>query len=284
MCLFSPPFQPTNIKAPFIEQFTDDWSERWTPSEATKKTPVGTETFSYVGKWAVEEPTSSVIEGDLGLVAKNKAAHHGISAAFHDGIDFKDQPLVVQYEVRYQQGGNCGGGYVKLLEDGFQTSGKDFDDHTPWVIMFGPDLTCPGTKVTWFHNPFMQEMLSITLKLHFIFRHKNPITGEYQEKHLKNPPKPTIEKLTNLYTLIVQYVYNYDVSSRQTLILYCIISPGNNTFEVLFNGVSERSGSLLEEFDPAVNPPKEIDDPKDSKPSDWVDQKNIADPKASKVT
>lgn len=88
----------------------------------------------------------------MGLVAKNKAAHHAISASFPAAIDFKDQPLVVQYEVKYQKGGNCGGGYVKLLEDGFQTSGKDFDDHTPWVIMFGPDLTCPGTKVNSPHD------------------------------------------------------------------------------------------------------------------------------------
>lgn len=32
------------------------------------------------------------------------------------------------------------------------------------------------------------------------------------------------------------------------------------------------SGSLLEDFEPAVNPPKEIDDPTDKKPSDWVDE------------
>lgn len=53
----------------------------------------------------------------------------------------------MQYEVQYQKGGNCGGGYIKLLEDGFQTSGKEFSDTTPWVVMFGPDLTCPGNKV-----------------------------------------------------------------------------------------------------------------------------------------
>ena len=87
------------------------------------------------------------IEGDKGLVAKSKAAHHAISAPFAKAIDFSDKPLVVQYEVKYQKGGNCGGGYIKLLEDGFQTSGKEFDDKTPWTIMFGPDLTCPGTKV-----------------------------------------------------------------------------------------------------------------------------------------
>jgi len=139
--------QPTAIKAPFVEQFTGDWAQRWTPSEATKKTPVGGETFSYVGKWEVEEPSVSVLEGDLGLVAKSKAAHHAISAPLATPLDFKKEPLVVQYEVKYQKGGNCGGGYVKLLEEGFQDEGKEFSDTTPWVVMFGPDLTCPGTKV-----------------------------------------------------------------------------------------------------------------------------------------
>ncbi|KDQ63070.1 hypothetical protein JAAARDRAFT_65149 [Jaapia argillacea MUCL 33604] len=238
-----PLFHPTEIKAPFIEQFTEGWESRWTPSEATKKTPVGSETFSYVGQWAIEDPSVVFIEGDKGLVAKSKAAHHAISAPFSKPVDFSKEPLVVQYEVKYQKGGNCGGGYVKLLQDGFQTSGKEFDDKTPWVVMFGPDLTCPGTK------------------LHFIFRHKNPKTGEYEEKHLKVPPKPSIEKLTNLYTLV--------------------LNP-DNTYDVLFNGESVSHGSVLEDFDPAVNPPKEIDDPEDKKPSTWVDEKRIADPEATK--
>jgi len=236
-------FKRTSLEDGFLEQFTEDWSERWTPSEATKKTPVGGETFSYVGKWEVEDPSISVIEGDKGLVAKSKAAHHAISAPFPKAIDFKNKPLVVQYEVKYQKGGNCGGGYVKLLEDGFQTSGKEFSDTTPWVVMFGPDLTCPGTKV------------------HFIFRHRNPKTGEFEEKHLTEPPRPSIAKLTNLYTLIV--------------------NP-DNTFEILINGESSKNGSLLEDFDPPVNPSKEIDDPEDKKPEDWVEQAKIPDPDAQK--
>ena len=32
-----------------------------------------------------------------------------------------------------------------------------------------------------------------------------------------------------------------------------------------------------------MNPPKEIDDPEDTKPEDWVDTKRIADPDATKV-
>ena len=143
--------KPTEVKAPFVEQFTEGWEDRWTPSEATKKTPVGGETFSYVGKWSVEEASTSVIEGERGLVAKSVASHHAISAPFREAVDISDKPFVVQYEVKYQKGGNCGGGYLKLLEDGFQTSGKEFSDKTPWVVMFGPDLTCPGTKVD-FHG------------------------------------------------------------------------------------------------------------------------------------
>lgn len=56
----------------------------------------------------------------------------------------------------------------------------------------------------------------------------------------------------------------------------------DNTYEVLINGVSEKTGSLLEDFEPAVNPPKEISDPDDFKPSDWVDEAMIADPEAAK--
>jgi len=89
---------------------------------------------------------SSSIEGDKGLVAKTKAAHHAISAAFEKVLDPASKTLVVQYEVKFQKGGNCGGGYLKLLEEGYASEG-DYNDKTPWVIMFGPDLTCPGTKV-----------------------------------------------------------------------------------------------------------------------------------------
>ncbi|KAI0249552.1 Calreticulin family-domain-containing protein [Lactifluus subvellereus] len=239
----NPVFKPTEIKAPFVEQFTDGWEDRWTPSEATKKTPVGGEIFSYVGKWSVEEATTSIIQGDHGLVAKSIASHHAISAPFREAIDISNKPLVVQYEVKYQKGGNCGGGYLKLLEDGFQTSGKEFSDKTPWVVMFGPDLTCPGTK------------------LHFIFRHKSPKTGEYEEKHLTVPPRPSIDKTTNLYTLVLH---------------------PNNTYDVLVNGDSLNRGSLLEDFTPPVNPPTEIDDPEDKKPEDWVDVDRIPDPDATK--
>ncbi|KAF8510412.1 Calreticulin-domain-containing protein [Hysterangium stoloniferum] len=235
-------FVPTTIKAPFLEQFTEDWSDRWTPSEATKKTPVGGETFSYVGKWEVEAHLDPTVEGEKGLVAKTKAGHHAISAPLLKPVGIKDQPVVIQYEAKFQKGGNCGGGYLKLLEEGYQSYGE-FDDKTPWVVMFGADMTCPGSKV------------------HFIFRHRNPKTGEFEEKHLQAAPTPSIGKETKLYTLVVH---------------------PDNTFDLSIDGESVKTGNLLEDFDPAVNPAKEIDDPEDKKPEDWVDESKIADPEATK--
>ena len=118
-------------------------------------------------------------------------------------MDPKGKPLVVQYEVKLQKGLDCGGAYIKLLTESDETAeglraGEDYTDKvsksyeqelmskTPFTIMFGPDK-CGSTN-----------------KVHFIFRHRNPKTGEWEEKHLKNPPAPKITKTTALYTLIVK--------------------------------------------------------------------------------
>jgi calnexin len=243
-----PTFTPTTVKAEFLEQFTDDWDTRWKASTAKKDTTGSDkeeeEEWAYIGEWAVEEPYQfKGMEGDKGLVIKNPAAHHAISAKFPKKIDNKGKTLVVQYEVKLQKGLECGGAYMKLLRDNKALHQDEFSNATPYVIMFGPDK-CGHTN-----------------KVHFIFNHKNPKTGEYEEKHLKSPPSAKIVKTSELYTLIV--------------------NP-DNTFSIRMNGEEVKSGSLLEDFNPAVNPAEEIDDPNDSKPEDWVDQARIPDPEASK--
>ncbi|KAJ9139115.1 Calreticulin family protein [Pleurostoma richardsiae] len=239
-----PTFTPTTIKADFLEQFTDDWETRWKPSHAKKDTKGSEEEWAYIGEWSVEEPeVYKGMEGDKGLVVKNAAAHHAISAKFPKKIDNKGKTLVVQYEVKLQNGLECGGAYLKLLRDNKALHQEEFSNASPYVIMFGPDK-CGHTN-----------------KVHFIFNHKNPKTGEYEEKHLTAPPTARIVKTTELYTLIVH---------------------PNNTFVIQQNGDQVKTGSLLEDFSPAVNPEKEIDDPKDKKPDDWVDEARIADPDAKK--
>ena len=132
---------------------------------------------------------------------------------------------------------------MKLLRDNKALHQDEFSNVSPYVIMFGPDK-CGSTN-----------------KVHLIINHKNPKTGEYEEKHLQSPPAARIVKTTELYTLIIH---------------------PNNTAIIKLNGEQVKEANLLEDFTPAFNPPKEIDDPKDKKPEDWVDTVRIPDPEAKK--
>jgi calnexin len=224
-------------KAVFVETFDPTWTQRWTLVEDAK----------YNGPWRVEQPTGfNGLPGDKGLVATEKARHYAAAAAFSKPWNPAGKELVLQYEVRLQQGQECGGAYLKLVSadsNGKPFDAKKFKNDYPYVIMFGPDK-CGSTNV-----------------VHFIFRHKNPVTGEWEEKHLQNGPIPVNDKLTHLYTLHIK---------------------PDNTFEVLIDQVSHSKGTLLDNFKPPVNPPAEIDDPTDKKPSDWVDVTEIPDPDAKK--
>jgi len=62
--------------------------------------------------------------------------------------------------------------------------------------------------------------------------------------------------------------------------LYTLVVKPDNTYEVLIDQASVAKGSIAEDFD--ILPPKEIKDPKASKPADWVDQKTIPDPSDQK--
>jgi len=94
---------------------------------------------------------------------------------------------------------------------------------------------------------------SSTRKTHLIFNYKG-------KNHLINKEiKCETDQFTHLYTLI--------------------LNP-DNTYEVQIDGKEVAKGSLKEDWD--MLPPKEIKDPKASKPADWVDEKQIPDPEDKK--
>lgn len=64
--------------------------------------------------------------------------------------------------------------------------------------------------------------------------------------------------------------------------LYQLIIRPDNTFTVSVDHKIVNEGSLLEDFQPPVNPPREIDDPADKKPEDWDERERIPDPEAKK--
>lgn len=64
--------------------------------------------------------------------------------------------------------------------------------------------------------------------------------------------------------------------------LYTLILRPDNTFDIKVDKKIIKSGSLLDDFTPPVNPPAEIEDPDDKKPEDWDEREKIPDPNAVK--
>eukprot|EP00897_Mesotaenium_endlicherianum_P000928 jgi/Mesen1/10836/ME000093S10353 len=228
---FSSVLQVINCeKIVFYESFADDYAERWIVSENSE------------GPWkyAAAEGT-----GDFGLLVSEKAKKYAIATALPEPVDPKIESIVLQYDVRLQNGLDCGGSYLKFLmpqEAGWTPS--QFKDDSPYSIMFGPDK-CGATN-----------------KVHFIFRHKSPKTGEYVEHHLKSPPQPINDQLSHVYT--------------------AAIFP-NNTLRIMIDGEVKQTADLLsDDFEPPVLPPKTISDPEDTKPEDWDERAKIPDPEAKK--
>ncbi|XP_017319916.2 calmegin isoform X2 [Ictalurus punctatus] len=230
----------------FSETFDDGALGRWIKSK-TMKEDADEDIAKYDGKWEVEALKENKVPGDLGLVLKSRAKLHAIAAPLNKPFVFKNKPLVVQYEVNFQDGIDCGGAYIKLLSDSPNLDLEQFHDRTPYTIMFGPDKCGEDYK------------------LHLIFRHKNPLNGDFEEKHAKRADtdlrKVYSDKKTHLYTLV--------------------LNP-DNTYEIFIDQSSVSKGNLLTDVVPPVNPPKEIDDPNDSKPSDWDERAKIPDPEAVK--
>lgn len=195
------------------------------------------------GTGSAENPTLS---SEAGIYVPKEAQRYAVFGKLTNPFDFStEETFVVQYEVRLHEGLQCGGAYIKLLSPGGEFNPEDVSNESPYTVMFGPDK-CGSTN-----------------KVHFIWKFKNPVTGEFVEHHLKNPPTPvgTSDKKSHVYTLTVRR---------------------DNTFEIFIDRESKSKGSLLTDFDPPLVPAKDIDDPTDSKPENWVDEAKIADPEASK--
>jgi len=62
--------------------------------------------------------------------------------------------------------------------------------------------------------------------------------------------------------------------------VYTAVLDSDNTFKVLIDGDEKKSGSIPDHW--TILPPKKINDPSQSQPSDWVDEQFINDPEDKK--
>lgn len=70
-----------------------------------------------------------------------------------------------------------------------------------------------------------------------------------------------------------------DASGVDANLFTLIVNP-DQTYEVKINNESKQTGDLEEDW--SMLPPKEIDDPKATKPADWDDRAQIDDPEDKK--
>ncbi|EFJ41946.1 hypothetical protein VOLCADRAFT_77379 [Volvox carteri f. nagariensis] len=226
-------------KSLFYETFNDkEWESRWSHSRDAK----------YNGRF-ITDAAKGWTDNGLKIPEKNK--YYGLTALLDAPVEPivasspKPLPLVVQYEVKYDEGVTCGGSYLKLLTADPDLTPEGLVDSTPYSIMFGPDR-CGGTS-----------------KIHLIVRHRNPVNGTITEKHLASPPSPETNDYTHVYTLRLFPDHKY---------------------EILVDGSLRSSGGLMEPttLQPPLLPPLELPDLQDVKPADWVDVAQIPDPHAVK--
>ncbi|KAF2071555.1 hypothetical protein CYY_007127 [Polysphondylium violaceum] len=211
--------------------------------QGTSSRWVNSQQAAYNGIVEIRASVDPIDASDKGLVLTQKAKKYAITSKLIKPVDNKGRDLVIQYEVKLQTGLDCGGAYIKLYSYSDNFESENVDEKTPYSIMFGPDKCGQENRI------------------HFIVRAKNPLTGEHQEKLITARPPIRIDKIAHLYTLHIK---------------------PDNTFSIFVDGVSVLDGDFHKDFTPAFNPPKEIDDPSDKKPSTWVDEETIKDPEATK--
>ncbi|KAK5574563.1 hypothetical protein RB653_009816 [Dictyostelium firmibasis] len=197
----------------------------------------------YSGIVEFKAANDPVDASDNGLVLTEGGKRYAISYELSKPIDNSNKELIVQYELQFQEGVTCSGGYIKLYTDREDFNIEQVNSNTPYSIMFGADVCGSNDRI------------------HFIVRHQNPHTLLHEEKLITAKPSVRKDKISHIYTLIIR---------------------PDNTFTIKVDNESVLDGNFHDSFTPAFNPPKEIDDPTDSKPSDWVDEAQIPEPGATK--
>ena len=231
-------------KTHFKEEFDSSWEDRWVISDWKKSDGTAGQ-----WKWTAGDFYADA-EADKGLQTSEDARFYAASAQFTP-FSNAGKELVVQYQVRFPQRIDCGGGYIKLLPS--TVDQKSFGGDSPYHIMFGPDI-CGTTKRT-----------------HVILTYKD-------KNHLiKKTVSCETDQLSHVYTLILRPDQTYEVR----------IDGEKKESGSLLDDWDFLPAKTIK--DPSVSKPTDwvdqaqIDDPEDVKPADWDDQpKQIPDPAATK--
>jgi len=230
----------------FKETFDKDWEKRWVTSDWKKDEGTAGEWKWTAGPWYGDK------EKDKGIQTSQDARFYAISAKMPKKFNNKGKDLVLQFQIRFPQSIDCGGGYIKLLPSGLDQ--KKLSGDSKYAIMFGPDVCGTSTK-----------------RIHAIFNYKG------QNLLTKKDLKCETDQLSHVYTLILHPDNTYEIRTDNK--------------EVAKGSIFEDWDFLPPKQikDPEASKPKDwvdspkMDDPEDKKPEGWDDiPAKIADPEAQK--
>ena len=81
------------------------------------------------------------------MLVSEKAKKYGIATDLPEKVDPKDGALVLQYDLRLQNGLECGGAYLKFLQ--------------PQVCVIGPDKDFWVDEMIFGPNPAMSKLIPL---------------------------------------------------------------------------------------------------------------------------
>jgi calreticulin len=230
----------------FQDDFTKDgWESRW-----------------VVSNWKKDEGTSGVWDlspgtyfqdanADKGLHTTQDARFYAITSKF-PAFSNAGKRMVIQFTVKHQQNIDCGGGYIKVLPEGFDAA--NFNGDAAYNIMFGPDICGPGHKIVHF-------ILNRRGSNHLIKRNINAESDEFTHSYT------AVLNADNTYAMYVDGEKKQDGAIEDD---WSILAPK------MINDPKESKPATW------VDDPM-MDDPEDKKPEGWdAIPAEIVDPEAKK--
>lgn len=233
-------------KVHFVEKFDEGWKDRWVASDWKKSE-------GQAGEWAhTTGPFYGDAEEDKGIQTSQDARFYAISSKISESFSNNGKDLVFQFQVRFPQKIDCGGGYIKLLPESLDQ--KKFSGDSEYAIMFGPDICGTSTK-----------------KTHLIFNYKG------KNLLVKREIRTESDQLSHVYTMILHPDNTYEVridgekaQSGNLLEDWDFLPP-----KKIRDPTKSKPADWVDEAT--------IDDPTDTKPASWDDiPKMITDPEAER--
>ena len=165
----------------FQESFADGWDSKWVKSSAKDA--------KELGEW---KHTGGKYGDDKGIQTGEDARFYQISTKMDSPVNNKGKTLVVQYSVQHDQDIDCGGAYIKLMEDGLDQS--KFSGDSEYKIIFGPDIC--GT---------------VMRRTHAVLAYDKAKDGKLENFLHTKDIKTETDKLPHLYTMILKADDTYEV-------------------------------------------------------------------------